>query len=55
MGPATILATVNGSDTREYQVEILRLYGSDHDTRNLMLKVRDPQLLAATGGIVQGK
>ena len=53
-GPATILATVNGSDTREYQVEILRLYGSDHDTRNLMLKVTDPQLLAATGGIVQG-
>ena len=45
-GPATILATVNGSDTREYQVEILRLYGSDHDTRNLMLKVTDPQLLA---------
>ena len=35
-------------------MEILRLYGSDHDTRNLMLKVTDPQLLAATGGIVQG-
>ena len=36
------------------QVEILRLYGSGQDTRNLMLKVTDPQLLAATGGIVQG-
>ena len=34
--------------------EILRLYGSGHDTRNLLLKVTDPQLLEATGGIVQG-
>lgn len=53
-GPATILSTVSGDEAREYQVEILRLYGSGHDTRNLMLKVTDPQLLAATGGIVQG-
>ena len=35
-------------------MEILRLYGSGQDTRNLMLRVTDPQLLAATGGIVQG-
>ena len=53
-GPATILSTVNGSETREYQVEILRLYNGGQDTRNLMLRVTDPQLLAATGGIVQG-
>ena len=53
-GPAAILSTVNGSETKEYQVEILRLYGSGQDTRNLMLRVTDPQLLAATGGIVQG-
>lgn len=53
-GAATILSTVNGSETREYQVEILRLYSGSHDTRNLMLKVTDPALLAATGGIVQG-
>ena len=53
-GPATILSTVSGHETREYQVEILRLYGSGHDTRNLLLKVTDPQLLEATGGIVQG-
>lgn len=53
-GPATILSTVNGSETGEYQVEILRLYSGSHDTRNLMLKVTDPQLLAITGGIVQG-
>lgn len=53
-GPATILSTVSGSETREYQVEILRLYGSGQDTRNLLLRVTDPQLLSTTGGIVQG-
>lgn len=53
-GAATILSTVSGSETREYQVEILRLYGNNHDSRNLLLRITDPQLLAATGGIVQG-
>ncbi len=53
-GPATILATVSGSDTREYRVEILRLYGADEPTRNMLLRITDPALLSATGGIVQG-
>ena len=53
-GPATILATVGGSDTKEYAVEITRLYGGDQPTRNLLLRVTDEELLSATGGIVQG-
>ena len=53
-GPATILATVSGSDVREYRVEIVRLYGVDEPTRNLLLRITDPALLSATGGIVQG-
>ncbi len=53
-GPATILATVSGSDTREYRVEILRLYGADEPTRNMLLRITDPALLSVTGGIVQG-
>ena len=52
-GPATILATVEGSQTREYQVEINRLY-RDSDGQHLMLTVTDPALLSRTGGIVQG-
>ena len=31
-GHATILATISGSDTSEYQVEIVRLYGADEPT-----------------------
>jgi len=53
-GPATILATVSGSDVQAYRVEIVRLYGADEPTRNLLLRITDPALLSATGGIVQG-
>ena len=54
-GKATILSNISGDTVEEYEVEILRVYpASASDTRNLMLKVTDPRLLEATGGIVQG-
>jgi stage IV sporulation protein B len=54
-GPATILSNVAGEEVKEYQVEIMHLYPStEGEMRNLMLKVTDPELLAQTGGIVQG-
>ena len=54
-GSATILSTVNGQTTREYSVEILKIYpASRQNGRNLLIRITDPQLLEATGGIVQG-
>ena len=54
-GSATILSTVSGQDTREYSVEILKIYPATRQNgRNLLIRVTDPQLLEATGGIVQG-
>ena len=54
-GPATIRSTIEGNAVREYSVEILKIYPKDRsDSRNFLLKVTDPALLAATGGIVQG-
>ncbi len=53
-GAATILSNIAGDAVEEYQVEILKVYSAGEDTRNLMLKVTDPRLLEATGGIVQG-
>jgi stage IV sporulation protein B len=53
-GPATILSTVGGSDTQEYAVEITRLYPGEQPARNMLVRVTDQRLLAATGGIVQG-
>ena len=36
-------------------MEILKVYSAERtDGRNLLLKVTDPSLLEATGGIVQG-
>nr|MBQ8244514.1 SpoIVB peptidase [Oscillospiraceae bacterium] len=54
-GPAAIRSTVVGDTVREYSVEIMKIYPKDRpDGRNFLLKVTDPDLLAATGGIVQG-
>ena len=54
-GAATIRSTVQGDCVREYSVEILKIYPEDRtDGRNFLLRVTDPELLSATGGIVQG-
>lgn len=54
-GPATILSNVGGNDVAEYQVEITRLYSTTtSDGRDLLITITDPDLLATTGGIVQG-
>lgn len=52
-GAATILSGAGG-EVREYAVEITRVYPSSTDGRSMMLKVTDADLLALTGGIVQG-
>ena len=54
-GQATIRSTVTGCATGDYSAEILKVYApSRADGRNLLLKITDPALLEATGGIVQG-
>ncbi len=51
-GPATVISDASG-ERREYDIEIVRLY-SGGDGRDMMIKVTDPELIALTGGIVQG-
>mgnify|MGYP004510429421 FL=1 len=53
-GPAQILCTVDGT-ARYYDVDITDIH-LDHDNvnRGIELKVTDPELIALTGGIVQG-
>ncbi len=54
-GKATVRSTVSGTEVREYSVEILKIYPKSRENgRNLLLRVTDPALLEATGGIVQG-
>ena len=54
IGPAVIYSNISGDEVREYDVEITKLYPDAADGRDMMVKVTDPELLAATGGIVQG-
>lgn len=54
-GAATIRSTIDGKEVREYSVEILKIYPEKrHEGRNMLIRVTDPALLEATGGIVQG-
>ena len=54
-GQATIRSTVTGFATGDYSAQILKVYPATRaDGRNLLLKITDPALLEATGGIVQG-
>lgn len=55
MGSAVIRSTVSDGAPRDYSVEIIKLYPQSRaDGRNMLIKVTDPDLLATTGGIVQG-
>lgn len=52
-GKASIVCTVKGRCEQEYSVDINRVY-RDADGTHVMLTVTDRELLACTGGIVQG-
>ena len=54
-GPAQLLTTLQGQGSRAYDCEIERINTLDRDaTRSMVVRITDPQLLAETGGIVQG-
>ena len=53
-GEAVIRSNVEGDETREYAIEILKVTADSPDGRDLVLSVTDPELIAKTGGIVQG-
>ena len=53
-GKAVICSNISGDEVKTYEVEISRLFPNSGDGRDMMIKVTDPELLEATGGIVQG-
>ena len=55
LGEAVILSNIAGKNVEEYTVEVTRIYSDfDPQGRNMMIRVTDEDLIAATGGIVQG-
>lgn len=53
-GEAQILCTLEGDTPKSYTISITRINNNLSEYKNLSLQVTDPDLLAATGGIVQG-
>ncbi len=53
-GDAAIRSTIDGVTTREYTVCIEKIDLKGNDTKNYVVRITDPDLLAVTGGIVQG-
>lgn len=53
-GSAVIRSNVEEDEVREYEIEILKVVSNAGDGRDMVLSVTDPELISATGGIVQG-
>ncbi|MBR3290348.1 MAG: SpoIVB peptidase [Clostridia bacterium] len=55
VGPAKVYTTVSGDTPAWYDVEVTRIrYTDASPTRHMVIRITDPKLLKATGGIVQG-
>lgn len=52
-GEATLLSAASGT-VKEYSCTIQKINLSDKTTQNMVIKITDPDLIALTGGIVQG-
>lgn len=53
-GAAQIVATVDESGPQYYDAQITKVYDDATGERNLIVKITDRELLAKTGGILQG-
>lgn len=53
-GKATIFTTTDGTEPKEYAVSIVKVDEQNGQNKNFVLKITDGDLLAQTGGIVQG-
>ncbi|WP_317853651.1 SpoIVB peptidase [Chakrabartyella piscis] len=51
-GSATILANIEGTESKEYAIEITGF--TNQSGKDMEITITDPELLAKTGGIVQG-
>lgn len=54
-GPAKIMCTLENNKTKEYDVEIEKIYvNNNENNKSMLVKVTDKELIEKTGGIIQG-
>ena len=55
IGKATILCSLDNKTSKEYQIEIEKIYlDNDYDNKSMKIRITDPELIEKTGGIIQG-
>ncbi|WP_243450230.1 SpoIVB peptidase [Desulfosporosinus sp. Sb-LF] len=54
VGPAKIYTVIQGEKIEEFDINIDRIMHNRTDSKNMIVRVTDPRLLEATGGIIQG-
>ncbi len=53
-GKAYIYSTVSGVEPQKYSIEIVKVDWENRENKNYVVKITDENLIAETGGIVQG-
>ncbi len=53
-GKAYIYASLGEEEIKKYEIELTKIYHNDSKTKNFIFTVRDDELIAKTGGIIQG-
>ena len=54
-GKAIMLCNVDGNKTKEYEIEIEKIYlENDSNNKSFLIKVTDENLINKTGGIIRG-
>ncbi len=54
VGKATILTCIDGTETKEYSIDIIKVDKNNKENKNLVIGVTDGELKKLTGGILQG-
>lgn len=54
MGDAYIYSTISGFEPQKYDISIVKVDENNKQNKNFVVKIKDEELLAVTGGIVQG-
>ncbi len=54
IGKAEIVSTVEGNNSQKFSIDIIKIDNRVGNTKNLVIKITDKELLNYTGGILQG-
>lgn len=54
LGMAKIITVLDGTEKKEYTINVLKVNNNQNDYKNILFEITDEELIKKTGGIVQG-